>query len=660
MKQRASWIALATLAGLLIACGGGGNGADSLALVVAAGNQRLAASSNDSWASSVDLGRLGLDGVDGVWDLTTPAGERFSFDLMSRTRGNAGRVRVSVAHAEDGGVPPLTDDAESIAEAGVTPSASGATVRGRWVDAWGDGFSRVTLRGAIERDQVFAVEVDGGRGVSHALVRVRVGPPSPINPDLQAEDAYPDVTQEATIYSSDSWRFGLPTAAVSGDRTSVVVYEGDRGDPQRFSRFEMRLQVDHDTGTVTGGASQEVPEDYGHWRDHEIAALYNVLAVVRSSDSGVVLQLSYDRGATFAQTEHFAQPAGVSSSRLVQIAMAADYSLALLYWRGRPDDSSTDLVLIEGRPSEFDLDGSPTRFEFDPAYVVFSSPGALTPLLMGATWSEGGDLVIGYGFTQFLVNPDRTWTNLSQFRCTLRPYQGTWRHALVDESVVIGKDPSVAVLGSGPTMRIFFAYEATTGIRLRASGDGGATWGVPIDFGGQAAHMPQVFARPGDGTGPRVDVVYLDESGAGNELHLRHWDDFDAGGPADYRLTRAEIVEADTLPPDVPVPGAPLGTPPPDIGMRLTQVGWLGYDAVLDGNEIVVVYDEETFFDWVFLMEVDFLGAPTAGGGGVALPGADSGGFEAAEPPPLAPGLTEPVPPPDPDHMHQLKLLRLG
>ena len=36
-----------------------------------------------------------------------------------------------------------------------------------------------------------------------------------------------------------------------------------------------------------------------------------------------------------------------------------------------------------------------------------------------------------------------------------------------------------------------------------------------------------------------------------------------------------------------------------------------------------------------------------------------SGEFVPAEPPPLAPGLTEPVAEPDPDHMHQLKLLRL-
>jgi hypothetical protein len=33
--------------------------------------------------------------------------------------------------------------------------------------------------------------------------------------------------------------------------------------------------------------------------------------------------------------------------------------------------------------------------------------------------------------------------------------------------------------------------------------------------------------------------------------------------------------------------------------------------------------------------------------------------FTPADPPPLAPGLTEPVPAPDPAHMHQLKLIRL-
>jgi hypothetical protein len=46
-------------------------------------------------------------------------------------------------------------------------------------------------------------------------------------------------------------------------------------------------------------------------------------------------------------------------------------------------------------------------------------------------------------------------------------------------------------------------------------------------------------------------------------------------------------------------------------------------------------------------------------GGDYMTINANVGMFQLAQPPPLAPGLTEPVPPPDPTHRHQLKLLRL-
>jgi hypothetical protein len=154
-----------------------------------------------------------------------------------------------------------------------------------------------------------------------------------------------------------------------------------------------------------------------------------------------------------------------------------------------------------------------------------------------------------------------------------------------------------------------------------------------------------------------VDVLYLTQGDQGQELWLRHWDDYDAGAFEDHRLTTAKWTATKDLPRDAPVPGADFGAFVPDAGFRITQVAWLGYDAVLDGDDVVVVYDEETFDAWTicfagpgFMQELDGRGAPAPAGG------AD---FQAAEPPPLAPGLTEPVPPPDPDHMHQLRLLRL-
>jgi len=85
-------------------------------------------------------------------------------------------------------------------------------------------------------------------------------------------------------------------------------------------------------------------------------------------------------------------------------------------------------------------------------------------------------------------------------------------------------------------------------------------------------------------------------------------------------------------------------------------VGWFGYDAVQDGDEIVVVLDEETFDGAVI-----FMGGPMfvedAWGAAPAAPAAGDR-FTPVEPPPLAPGMTEEMPAPDPDHMHQLKLIR--
>ncbi|MHC4451886.1 MAG: hypothetical protein ACYS0E_17400, partial [Planctomycetota bacterium] len=104
-------------------------------------------------------------------------------------------------------------------------------------------------------------------------------------------------------------------------------------------------------------------------------------------------------------------------------------------------------------------------------------------------------------------------------------------------------------------------------------------------------------------------------------------------------------------------PGARADFAPSGYGLRVTQVAWFGYDAILDDDGIVVVYDEETIDSEIFFggpgIDVVFDGAAGA-------PEANSPtGFTPAEPPPLAPGLTEPVAAPDPEHMHQLKILRL-
>ncbi|MHC4858792.1 MAG: hypothetical protein ACYTDY_01725 [Planctomycetota bacterium] len=624
-------------------------------LLLSAGVVAIEPSAKHGWVDEIDLERLALKPKDAktAFDLTTPAGEPFVFDILSRSEGNTGPVRVSLAHASDGGVAPA-GGVVTMATAGVIPSGTGTTSRGEWLDAHGDGFARITLRGAVERDQVFAVQVGSDRKDSTALIRVRIGPSSEINSAAQGGGDYPGVVEERTLYSSDSWSFGLPTIAVSGDRTSIVCYEGDRGDPRGFARYEMRLQHEQASGKVTGGASEEASEDSGNWRDHEIAALFNVLALVHSGTDRVTVKLSFDRGATFAQEEEFLSGGQQYAPRLVTIAMALDYSLAVLFWRANPR-GATELVLVEGRPSELDGDGSPTRFEFDAEHVVYRNRKDVTPLLMGATWSEGGDLVVGYAFSRFTTRPDRTWESVTQNRCAVRPWGGEFSDVLVEEDRTIGRDPSVSVTGKDDSLRVYYAYEARDGVRYTTSDDAGRTFAPPVSVGDPASHTPTIIARDQGGE-TRVDLIYLTNGEEGQELHVLHWDDFGRLPPVQHRLTHAVMTRSRDLPPDAPVPGAEIGAFVPDEGYRITQVSWFGYDAVLDGDDVVVVYDEETFDAWFACVGPPFLG-------GAFGPELDAGGaapdFTPAEPPPLAPGLTEPVPDPDPEHMHQLRLLRM-
>jgi hypothetical protein len=652
------WAKVWLLALLLTACGGGGGGGSrgsgddggQAVMVLAAGMVGLDAETDEAWSDGIDLDPLGLDDVDAVYDFTTPADEAFVFDVLSRSDSNTGEVSVCLAHAEDGGAPP-SGGPESLAHAGIVPSAAGTTRDGGWLRATGDGFARITIRGSIDRDQILALKTRREDDESTALVRVRIGERSSINVAASGGGDYPDIVEERTIYSSDSWRFGLPTIAVSGDRTSVVTYEGDRADPRDWARYEMRLQYEQATQTVTGGAEDEASPDSGNWRDHEIAALYNVLALVHSGESEVTLRLSFDRGATFAQTERFGAGATRYRARLAQVAMAADYTVAVLFWSV---DGATSLMLVEGKPSAFDAGGSPTAFTFGPAVRVHGETGDVVPLLMDAAYSDGGDLVIGYGFSRFMDRDDGTWESRTENRCAVRPWDGEMRDVLVEEDVIVGKDPSVSLVGSGEGMRIFYAYEGRDGVRLRTSEDAGRTFSAPVAPSDPWAHTPKVFARPGL-TGTRVDLLYLTSADAGSELHLVHWDDYDTTDPVTYRLTTSTMVSSTGLPPDAPVPGTRPGEILPDGGFRVTEVAWFGYDAVVQDDEIVIVCDEVTYDAYTC-----FVGAPFQIRNDVqVLMGGATADFVPAEPPPLAPGLTESVPDPDPDHMHQLKLLRL-
>jgi hypothetical protein len=626
----------------LVSCSGSSGGetapAANARLLVTAGTNVIGA--GGEVAPVIDLTALAADRVEAHYRLTTPADTPLQFELVAWAPLQSTLAEVAVNHLRDGDSEVPVGDPVSLARVGLVPGGQGLASDGEWTRAAGSGFARLTIQGRVTQGQLLAVRSEG-RGI--ATVEIAIGERSEIN-RAEGVEPEPDVISRTTIYSSASWQFGRPTVAVSGDRTSVVVYEGDRARPDGEARFEQRLQHDAVSGAVTGGAEGLPVADPSYWRDHEIVALYNVLGVVRAEATGVRARLSFDRGASFAQDVQVLP--GFTQSRVVQAAMATDYSLAIAAWR-EAAGGVLEFVLVEGRPQAFDAFGSPTWFAFQPAQVLFTSPEGASPLTTGIAWSQGGDLVVGYAYSTFGQNPTGPgWGSTTEFRCATRRYNEAIVDARVDLEQVFGIDPTVAVLGQGANLRIFYAYEVRDGLRLATSGDGVA-WQAGAPFGNAGDYLPTVFART-IGADVRVDVLYLANRGPGTELHRSSWASWPLSPRVDEALTRAEMTPSLY---SNPILGSPAG-----FGMRVKQVGFVGYDAVLDGDRIVVAYDEIEQDGWSLCFNMlTMTMAPTTMTAGWTLPPT----FSHASPPPLAPGLTLPMPAPDASHMHQLKILRL-
>ena len=616
-------------------------------MVLAAGLETIDPAGQDTISPRVDMQRVELGGLyprpTRTYQLTTPAGVPFAFDVLTMASGNTGLANVSIAHLLDGTATPF-GGVTSLAAAGVVVNGAGIFIDGRnvlWMGVEGSGFSRLSVRGQIERTQVFAFETFveetiGQPARQTALVELAIGPASAINSTAATGNNHPDIVDDDVVYSSDAWRFGMPAIAVSGDRSSVVVYEGDRSNATGDNRYEMRLQHDRTTSAVTGGGSLAVGLDSGNWRDHEIAALYNVLAVAQGRETDIELRLSFDRGATFAQTEVFAAPGVLNmSTRLVQIAMGADYSLALAYWQS--EGARSRLMLVEGSPSAFDTGGSPVAFAFTAPVAIQTVEQHIVPLPMGIQWSQGGDLVIGHAYSYMQL-----WSTVTEFHCAVRPWQGEFQHVQVDSEIMFARDPSVALVGSGAGLQVYYAYETQTGISLVRLANGQVDYQSLKQVGSPGAYQPSVFAREVSGA-VRIDLLYIADSAFGHELHASRWLAFGASPEEHFRLSTAQMT------PTV------LTNPQLGQGFRIRQLAWFGYDAVRDGNDIVVVVDEEQF-DAQFV----FLYAPMRGavaqtsGGPLSTPT-----YSPASPPPLAPGMTLAVPPVNPDHRHQLRVVRL-
>lgn len=634
-----------SLLGLLAAgCGGAGDAAPvQPGRVALAVDTTVLAPDPATTVPPVDLARFGSPRIAAVHRVTTPPNTPFRFDLVTWQEGSQGSVMVSLGHAADGESAP-GGGVESLAAAGLVPTGSGLAGSDVWITANGDGLARLSVQGSIERPQVLvATGPEGGA----TIVSIELGERSIVNQAATTAPPHPSISARSTIYSSDAWNFGLPAIAVSGDRTSIVAYEGDRQTGMSFARYEMRMQHDRATGAVTGGGSVQVGNDLGNWRNCEVAALYNVLAVARSEPDQALLRLSFDRGATFGQELGFG--VGQGQTHLAQLAIAANYTIALAYWQ-TAWSGELQLMLVEGWPTAMDPNGSPLVYQFQVPVVLRSMPAASTPLTTGIAWSSGGDLVVGYAASTW-ASAGVGWSSTTEFRCMSRPWGGAMRDVLVDTEQVFGRDPSVAVLGSGGSMQVFYAYEVQDGVRLATSSDGGAAFTMAATFGGAGAHLPSVFARERNGA-TKVDVLYLTSAAYGTELHHARWADFGTSGREDFRITGASMVPT---PAQGPRYGGNGMTPPFDYGWRTTQVSWLGYDAAIDGDQIVAVVDEVTF-DAAYLCLAMF---QSFGGSQTTTAGMLPPIFRSANPPPLAPGMTQSLPAADPAHSHQLQILRI-
>lgn len=660
----------------MVGCSDSGDGAPpttppavtrSVQTNLAAGMRALDPEIEADLADRVDVSHLGVTDFDRTYRVTTPADTDFSFAVVASRAGNFGETKVSIAHGADGTLSP-DGGAETLAQAGIRVDGPGVSnEEPDWIDARGDGFTRVTISGRIDDDQVLVVRIPQPEGGYETIgVEVVVGPPSDINIEPVEIVDTPEIKQEETIYSSDSWHFGLPAIAVNGDRVTVVAYDGNASDPYAWERNRRWLQWDKDTSVVTGGGAASASQDMGFWRDQEIVGLGNVIAIVYTGNGEVRTDISLDRGATFP-IQQVLEPAGLGwGQRLVQVGISQNYKLGFLFWRSVATSTTnvrSELVLIEGTPGPLDATNTPSSYTFGAPIVVHNPGRDVTPLVMELAYSAAGDLVMGYGYTVFTPSLIEQWTGTltASFRCATRLVgQTVFTDVLVDsEENIVPMDPSVSLIGDGPDMQVFYAYEKSDGVYLKHSTNAGLSFTNVVTTGRPGANMPSVHAREQDGK-LRVDLLFLDPAADGLELHDLRWEDF-ATAPSTTTLVRLIEATREDTPGGSGSGGAPGGGGAggiwaPDFPSSITtSVAPFGFDAALDGDDVAVVVHVRKQENWFFV------GLPFDRG--VTLPpffageGMLAGGAAAAPPPPvLLPGLMGSVPTPSPDHSSTLKV----
>ena len=610
-------------------------------VTLSAGMTELQPETVDTLSASVNATRFGVNTFDRVYELETPADEDFSFNIVARGAANWGLTRIEVGHVSANGLTTALGS-ETIAGAGMTLEAPGMANSGDVVQVNGDGFARVTVRGKIQNEQVLLAKAPLLGSEINIGIRIKIGTQTAINLSAANPQGFRPGMTTTDIYSSDSRQFGLPSIAVSGDRYSVVMYDGDPQATGYVYRKRRWLQMDAQTNTVTGGEAVAYSPDSGFWRDQEIAAKGNVLAVAYTGNGALRTEISLDRGASFP-LESVVDPAANFGTRLAQIAITPDYTLGVVYWRSF--SYSSQLMLVEGTPTGFNTNNDPTGYSWGNPVVIHNPGTSVVPLVMQLEYSHGGDAVIGYGYTR--------WTGAmasARYRCAVRLWGGTWTDKLVDqEDFVMPCDPHVSLLGTGTSMEIFYTYEKDDGVYLWYSDDASTSFTLAHHVQHPGTAMPSVHARM-QGAQKRVDLIYAAPDGWGMELHNKQWDDFTlTAAPTEWRITQSTAV--------------PGGNPPAGMpqGWDISTMGWFGYDAVLKGDDVAIVYHELTYGSYEYYWAWGWQwNQPNTGGGGSAAGGASGSGGSGYTPPPtptiLLPGMSGSVPAPDPNHRNQLKI----
>jgi hypothetical protein len=374
------------------------------------------------------------------------------------------------------------------------------------------------------------------------------------------------------------------------------------------------------------GESAGVGQDTTNWRDAEVSGLFNVIAIALSGEDGVKLSLSFDRGATFSSSLVLA--AG-KLTRLPRITIAQDYSLGLLFWDS-DGQSEQRLMLVEGKPTSFDANNSPQAYGFGAPQALVTRDAASVPLVCDVKYADNGDAFVAYGWTK--VDGSMLVATLSTTRigCLRRSGgAGTFTGTTVEEMLdMVPNDPSLALLSQGSTHEVYIAYESPAGVTIRKSSDGGQTFPSAVRFGTRFGYSPRLFVRTVGGK-TSVECVYVDSAarGLGAELFLFR-SDGDLKNGVSYRLLEARAVTA------------PAG------GTLLECLGWFGFDATeLKGRLYVVAHTQRN--SYASSAPIGMSMAPNAGTGAALAPTV------------LYPGMTQPVPPVQPDARNKLLLLEL-